>query len=67
MEILKFWRTELSYAQNKNRDEKVHLLGIDNGPSLNEIMKIRCIKHTRKSSCTIFKLSDFLALWMIRV
>jgi hypothetical protein len=27
VKILKFWRTELSYAQNKNRGRKMRLLG----------------------------------------
>ena len=47
VKILKFWRTELSYAQNKNRDEKVRLLGMDTCPSLNDIMEIRRNKCTR--------------------
>jgi hypothetical protein len=29
VKILKFWRTELSYAQNKNRGKKIRLLGIN--------------------------------------
>jgi hypothetical protein len=29
VKILKFWRTELSYAQNKNRGKQVRLLGMD--------------------------------------
>jgi hypothetical protein len=41
------WRTELSYAQNKNRGKKIHLLGMDTCPSLNDIMEIRCNKCTR--------------------
>jgi hypothetical protein len=28
VKILKFWRTELSYAQNKNRSKKMRLLGM---------------------------------------
>jgi hypothetical protein len=40
VKILKFWRTDLSYAQNKNRGEKMRLLGIDTCPSLNDIMEI---------------------------
>ena len=47
VKILKFWRNELSYAQNKTKDEKQRLLGIDTCPSLNDIMEIRCIKCTR--------------------
>jgi len=47
VKILKFWRTELSYAQNKNRGEKMCLLGMDTCPSLNDIMIIRCNKCTR--------------------
>jgi hypothetical protein len=43
MKILKFWRTELLYAQNK----KMLLLGMDTCPSLNDIMEIRCNKCTR--------------------
>ena len=35
---LKFWRTELSYAQSKNRGKKMHLLGMDTCPSLNDII-----------------------------
>jgi hypothetical protein len=35
VKILKFWRTELSYAQNKNRGKKIRLLGMDTYPSLN--------------------------------
>jgi hypothetical protein len=47
MKILKFWRTELSYAENKNRGKKMLRLGMDTFPSLNDIMKIRCNKCTR--------------------
>jgi hypothetical protein len=47
VKILKFWRTELSYAQNKNRSRKKHLLGMNTCPSLNDIMEIRCNKCTR--------------------
>ena len=47
VKILKFWRTELSYAQNKNRGKMMHLLGMDTCPSLNDIMEIRCNKCTR--------------------
>ena len=47
VKILKLWRTELSYAQNKNRGEKMGLLGMDTCPSLNDIMEIRCNKCTR--------------------
>ena len=47
VKILKFWRTELSHAQNKNRAEKMGLLGMDTCPSLNDIMEIRCNKCTR--------------------
>ena len=47
VKILKFWRTELSYAQNKNRSKKMRLLGMDTCPSLNDIMEIRCNKCTR--------------------
>jgi hypothetical protein len=42
VKILKFWKTELSYAQNKNRSEKMRLLGMDTCSSLNDIMEIRC-------------------------
>jgi hypothetical protein len=45
--ILKFLRTELSYAQNKKRGKKMRLLGMDTCPSLNDIMEIRCNKCTR--------------------
>jgi hypothetical protein len=45
--ILKFWRTELSYAQNKNGGEEMRLLGMDTYPSLNDITEIRCNKCTR--------------------
>jgi hypothetical protein len=45
--ILKFWRTELSYAQIKNRGKKMRLLWMDICPSLNNIMKISCNKCTR--------------------
>ena len=47
VKILKFWRTELSYAQNKNRGKKMRLLGMDACPSLNDVMEIRCNKCTR--------------------
>ena len=47
VKILKFWRTELSYAQNKNRGKKMRLLGMDTCPSLNDIMEIKCNKCTR--------------------
>jgi hypothetical protein len=43
----KFWRTELLYAQNKNRGKKMRLLGMDTCPSLNDIMEIRFNKCTR--------------------
>jgi hypothetical protein len=38
------WRTELSYAQRKNRGRKMRLLGMDTCPNLNDIMEIRCNK-----------------------
>ena len=41
------WRTELLYGQNKNRGEKMGLLGMNTCPSLNDIMDIRCNKCTR--------------------
>jgi hypothetical protein len=47
LKILKFWRTELSYAQNKNRGEKMRLLGMDTCRSLNDIMEIRCNERKR--------------------
>ena len=47
VKILKFWRTELSYVQNKNRGKKMRLLGMDTCSSLNDIMEIRCNKCTR--------------------
>jgi hypothetical protein len=47
VKILKFWRTELSYAQNKQSGEKERLLGINTCPSLNDVMGIRCIKCNR--------------------
>ena len=47
VKILKFCRTELSYAQNKIRGKKMRLLGMDTCPSLNDIMEIRCNKCTR--------------------
>jgi hypothetical protein len=47
VKILKFWRIELSHAQNKNRGTNMRLLGMDTCPSLNDIMEIRCNKCTR--------------------
>jgi hypothetical protein len=47
VKILKFRRTELSYAQNKNRGKKMRLLGMDTCPSLNDIMEIRRNKCIR--------------------
>jgi hypothetical protein len=47
MKILKFWRTELSYAQYKNRGKKMRLLEMDACPSLKDIMEIRCNKCTQ--------------------
>jgi hypothetical protein len=47
VKILKFCRTELLYAQNKNRGKKMRLLRMDTCPSLNDIMEIRCNKCTR--------------------
>jgi hypothetical protein len=47
VKILKFWRTELSYVQNKNRNKKMRLLGMNTCPSLNDIMETRCNKCTR--------------------
>jgi hypothetical protein len=40
---VKFGRTDLSYAQNKNRGKKMRRLGMDTCPSLNDIMEIRKI------------------------
>ena len=48
VKILIFWRTELSYAQNKNRGRKMRLLGMDTCPSLNDIMEISCNKYTQR-------------------
>ena len=47
VKILKLWRTELSYAQSKNRSKKMRFLRMDTCPSLNDIMEIRCNKCTR--------------------
>jgi hypothetical protein len=47
VKILKFCRTELSYAQNKIRGKKMRLLGMDTCPSMNDIMEMRCNKCTR--------------------
>ena len=47
VKILKLWRTELSYAQNKNTSKKMRFLRMDTCPSLNDIMEIRCNKCTR--------------------
>jgi len=47
VKILKFWRTELSYAQNKNRGNMMCLLGMDVCPNLNDILEIRCNTCTR--------------------
>jgi hypothetical protein len=41
VKILKFWRTELSYAQSKNRGKKMRLLWMDTCPCLNDIKEIR--------------------------
>ena len=40
-------KCELSYAQNKNRGNKMCILGMDTCPSFNDIMEIRCNKCTR--------------------
>jgi hypothetical protein len=56
VKILKFWRTELSYAQNKNRGEKVRLLGMDTCPSLNDIRILR-FSHIY---CQIFRIVPFV-------
>jgi hypothetical protein len=45
-ENLKFWRTDLSHAQNNNRGEVMRLLEMDIYPSLDDIMEIRCNKCT---------------------
>ena len=47
VKILKFWRTELSYAQTKIGAKQMRLLGMDTCPSLNDIMEIRCNRGTR--------------------
>ena len=47
VKFLKLWRTELSYAQNKNSGKKMRLLGMDTCPRLNDIMQVRCNKCTR--------------------
>jgi hypothetical protein len=57
--ILKFWRTELSYAQNKNRGKKMLLLGMDTCPSLNDIMEIRCNKCTRSEQEVTYHCINF--------
>ena len=59
MKILKFWRTELSYAQNKQRGEKKCLLGIDiyMSYSLNDIMEIRYIKCNRSEQ--VYEFNSF--------
>ena len=44
---LNFWNFSDPIAQNKNRGNKMSLLGIDTCPSLNDIMEIRCNKCTR--------------------
>jgi hypothetical protein len=44
VKILKLWRTELSYAQNKNRGEKMRFLGMDTCPRLNDIMEINKVQ-----------------------
>ena len=67
MKILKFWRTELSNAQNKQRGEKERLLGIDTCPSLNDKKEIRCINVTEASRCTMLTVSEFLTLWIISI
>jgi hypothetical protein len=46
VKILKFWRTELSYAQNKNRGRKKRLLRMDTCPSLTDIIEIMCNTST---------------------
>ena len=46
-ENLKFWKTDLSHAQNNNRGEVMRLLEMDAYPSLDDIMEIRCNKCTR--------------------
>jgi hypothetical protein len=40
VKILKFWRTELSYAQNKNRGKQVRLLGMDVCPKVEELNRL---------------------------
>ena len=68
--ILKFWRTELSYAQNKNGDKKMRLLGMDTCPSLNDIMEIRCntnVHVLEASRGTIFKPAELHALCSISI
>ena len=62
MKILKFFRTELSYAQNKNRGKKMGLLGMEMCPSLNDIMNIRCNNVLEASRGTIFKPAELHAL-----
>ena len=47
VKILQFWRTELSYAQSKNKGKKMRLLGMYTCPNLNDIMEITCNKCTR--------------------
>ena len=65
VKILNFWRTELSYAQNKNRAKKMRLLGMDTCPCLNDIMEIRCNKRTRSEqeydfyTCRVACLVDY--------
>ena len=67
VKILKFWRTELSYAQNKNRGKKMRLLEMDTCPSLNDIKDIRCNKCPRSEKGTIFKPAELHALWIISI
>jgi hypothetical protein len=62
VKILKFWRTELSDAQSKNRGKKMRLLGMDTCPSLNDIMEIRCNKCTRSEQGYDFYTSRVVCL-----
>ena len=58
VKILKFWRTELSYAQNKNRGRKMHLLGMDTCPSFNDIIQSQEILNRQ-----VFVLDILKSVW----
>jgi hypothetical protein len=69
VKILKLWRSELSYAQNKNRGEKMRLLGMDTCPRLNDIMEINKVQYmySKRAGVRFLNLRSFTVKELARL